>query len=174
MVSEQEWDPCLPLSEYLQLLSRGGWGTGFSGFGDLLYPPISGKWRKPNISGLGICRTLFQLFMQTFVLADHKLLDHPQMYVPEFALNLFAQHSPWAGGFIPPPPSSATHTFSSCCHSLGEDSSTAEAPLPLCLHHFILIDITVTVSDNKPWEHPPSNSQAGSATHGLSQTLTEL
>lgn len=131
MVSELEWELCLPLSEYLQLLSRGGRGTGFSGFVDLLYPLLCGKWRKPNTSGLGTCWALFQLFMQTFLLADHKLLDHPQMHVADFALNIFAQHSPRAGGFIPPPSSSATSSaFSSCCHSLGEDSSTAEASLP--------------------------------------------
>lgn len=152
----------LLLSEYLQLLSRGGWGIGFSGFGDLLYPSIHGKWRKPSNSGLWICWTFFQLLMQIFLLEDHKLL--------------FAQRSPWAGSFIPPPSSSATLAFSSCCHSLGEDSST-ESPLPLCLHNISLTDITVVEVllslTIKPCKHPPSNRQAGSATDGLLQTLTE-
>lgn len=109
------------------------------------------KTQQPNTSGLQMCWTFFQLFMQSFLLEDHKLLD------------LFAQHSPCAHSFIPPPSSSATHAFSSCCHSLGEDSSTAEAPLPLHLHNITVVEVLLFLTIN-PCKQPPLNSQAGPAT----------
>lgn len=145
-LSSTWWDPAAPFQRRL------GHEAGFSGIADLLYPPVYGEWRKPNISGLGICWTVFQLCMKTILFADHKLLDHPQMCLSLLWTSL---HST-----APGQAASSHHPHPQPHPQLSPAPVTALERTPalqrhLCLHDFILTDINVasggvTVSDNKP------------------------
>lgn len=125
--------------------------------------PSMANEKKPSTSGLGICWTLFQLFMRISLLADHKLLDHPQMHVPKFALNVFAQHP----GQVP-----SSHHAHPQPHTLSPAAVTAleRTPAlqrPLCHSTFMISSLVtslwwaealVSLTIN-PCENPPSNSR---------------